>query len=145
VDQAIRTLETLLEENAEIRIAYPTLAMCYLVAGQHARAESLIKEEILTAAEADGEMAYRLATYFALDDNPTEALHWLRRAIYLGDENYPWFVRNPAWKKLRNNGDLTTILSGLKQTHRQNRQRWKRLLSSLAAAESPEKVVVGSA
>ena len=57
--------------------------------GRRARAESLIKEEILTAAEADGEMAYRLATYFALDGEATEALHWLRRAIYLGDENYP--------------------------------------------------------
>jgi serine/threonine protein kinase/tetratricopeptide (TPR) repeat protein len=145
LDQAIRTLESLLEENAEIRIAYPTLAMCYLVAGQQARAESLIKEEILTAAEADGEMAYRLATYFALDNNPMEALHWLRRAIYLGDENYPWFSRNPAWKKLRNNSDFITILTGLKQSHRQNRQRWKRLLSSLATTENLEKVVVKSA
>ena len=58
--------------------------MCYLAAGRRPRAEALIKEEILTAAEADGEMAYRLATYFALDGEATEALHWLRRAIHLG-------------------------------------------------------------
>ncbi len=30
----------------------------------------------------------------------SEALHWLRRAIYLGNENYPWFSINPAWRKL---------------------------------------------
>jgi len=135
--RAIKTLESLLEDNAEVRIAYPTLAMCYLAARQLARAEALIKEEILIAAEADGEMAYRLATYYALDGEATEALHWLRRAIYLGDENYPWFARNPAWEKLRGNEDLGKILSDLRKSHRLNRERWQRLLFSLMAQKSP--------
>ena len=41
-------------------------------------------------------MAYRLATYFAVEGDSSEALHWLRRAIYLGNENYPWFQKNPG-------------------------------------------------
>ena len=45
-------------------------------------------------------MAYRLATYFAVEGDESEALHWLRRAIYLGNENYPWFSKNPAWNRL---------------------------------------------
>ena len=31
-------------------------------------------------------MAYRLATYFAVEGDASESLHWLRRAIYLGNE-----------------------------------------------------------
>jgi hypothetical protein len=61
----------------------------------------MITEETLASADADGEMAYRLATYFAPDGDATEALHWLRKAIYLGNENYPWFASNPAWTKLQ--------------------------------------------
>ena len=64
------------------------------------RPRSFILEETLSAAEADSEMAYRLATYFALEGDESEALHWLRRAIYLGNENYPWFSKNPAWRNL---------------------------------------------
>ena len=51
-------------------------------------------------------MAYRLATYFAVEGDSSEALHWLRRAIYLGNENYPWFQKNPAWNNLRTNARL---------------------------------------
>ena len=74
--------------------------MCYVQLGDRATAASFILEETLAAAEADGEMAYRLATYFAVDGDESEALHWLRRAIYLGNENYPWFTKNPAWRRL---------------------------------------------
>jgi serine/threonine-protein kinase len=55
----------------------------------------MITEDMLFA-DADGEMAYRVATYFALDGDATEALYRLRKAIYLGNENYPWFASNPA-------------------------------------------------
>ena len=64
-------------------------------AGRPRQGRPLHPEETLAAAEADGEMAYRLATYFAVDGDESEALHWLRRAIYLGNENYPWFSQEP--------------------------------------------------
>ena len=88
--------ECIRDENC-LRLAFPTLAMCYVQAGERAQAAALIKEDTLAAAEADSEMAYRLATYFAVEGDESEALHWLRRAIYLGNENYPWFQKNPAW------------------------------------------------
>jgi Tfp pilus assembly protein PilF len=74
----------------------PTLALCYVQAGERERAAALLKDDTLAAAEADSEMAYRLATYFAVEGDSSEALHWLRRAIYLGNENYPWFQKNPG-------------------------------------------------
>jgi serine/threonine protein kinase/Tfp pilus assembly protein PilF len=125
---AIDILERVIEDDHSMRLAYPTLAMCYVQAGERERAAELIEENSISAAEADSEMAYRLATYFAVEGDESEALHWLRRAIYLGNENYPWFAQNPAWKRLNGHSDFERILEDLKKSYRKNQKNWKRLL-----------------
>jgi serine/threonine-protein kinase len=131
LDKAIEILESVLRDDASMRIAAPTLALCYVQAGQRPRAAALLQDDTLTAAEADHEMAYRLATYFAVEGDSTEALHWLRRAIYLGNENYPWFQKNPAWNNLRANSDFERTLDDLKKSFRKNQRTWKRLLGQI--------------
>jgi serine/threonine-protein kinase len=126
--QAIEILEGVIRDDASMRIAYPTLAMCYAQIGDRERGASLIEEGSLAAAQVDSEMAYRLATYFAVEGDESEALHWLRRAIYLGNENYPWFAKNPAWNRLRTHADFERILEDLKRSFRRNQKNWKRLL-----------------
>ena len=128
---AIETLEGVIRDDESMRIAVPTLSMCYVQMGERARAAALLKDDTLAAAEADNEMAYRLATYFAVEGDSTEALHWLRRAIYLGNENYPWFQKNPAWNNLRTNADFERILEDLKKSFRRNQKTWKRLLEQV--------------
>ncbi|HEX3663051.1 MAG TPA: protein kinase [Acidobacteriaceae bacterium] len=127
--QAIEILEEVIRDDSSMRIAVPTLAMCYVQIGDRERGASLVGEESIAAAEADSEMAYRLATYFAVDGDESEALHWLRRAIYLGNENYPWFSKNPAWNRLREHADFERILEDLKKSWRRNQKTWKRLLA----------------
>src|SRR5580698_8248446 len=101
LDKAIVILEGVIADDPSLRIAVPTLAICYVQANARERGAALLKDDTLAAAEADSEMAYRLATYFAVDGDSSEALHWLRRAIYLGNENYPWFQKNQkTWKRL---------------------------------------------
>jgi len=129
--RAVATLEAVVSDDATLRIVFPTIALCYVQLGDRTRAASFILEETLSAAEADGEMAYRLATYFAVDGDESEALHWLRRAIYLGNENYPWFSKNPAWRKLSGHSDFERILEDLKKSYRRNQKNWKRLLAQL--------------
>ena len=129
--EAIEILEDVTREDAWMRIAVPTLALCYVQIGERSKAAGLLRDETLAAAEADSEMAYRLATYFAVDGDSSEALHWLRRAIYLGNENYPWFQKNPAWNNLRTNADFERILDDLKKGFRKNQKTWKRLLEEL--------------
>jgi tetratricopeptide (TPR) repeat protein len=128
---AIEILEGVIRDDELMRIAVPTLALCYVQAGDRASAVALLKDDTLTAAEADSEMAYRLATYFAVEGDSSEALHWLRRAIYLGNENYPWFQKNPAWNNLRTNADFERILEDLKKGFRKNQRTWKRLLEEV--------------
>src|SRR6201996_9142243 len=125
---AISLLEAVIREDDSMRIVFPTLAMCYVQVGQREKAASLIEEDSLSAAEADSEMAYRLATYFAVEGDESEALHWLRRAIYLGNENYPWFSKNPAWQRLHTHADFERILEDLKKSYRKNQKTWRRLL-----------------
>ena len=132
--EAIEILEGVIRDDTSMRIAVPTLAMCYVQAGQRERAASLLKDETLAAAEADNEMAYRLASYFAVEGDSSEALHWLRRAIYLGNENYPWFQKNPAWNNLRTNADFERILEDLKRSFRRNQKTWKRVLEQVPAS-----------
>src|SRR5215475_1923440 len=129
--QAIEVLEAVIRDDDSMRIAYPTLAMCYVQVGERQRAASLITEDSLSAAEADSEMAYRLATYFAVEGDESEALHWLRRAIYLGNENYPWFAKNPAWNRLHGHTDFERILEDLKKSFRRNQKTWRRLLEQV--------------
>jgi eukaryotic-like serine/threonine-protein kinase len=131
MQQAIAILEAVIHEDESMRIAYPTLALCYVQVGERERAIALIEEDSLSAAEADSEMAYRLATYFAVEGDESEALHWLRRAIYLGNENYPWFSKNPAWNRLHGHTDFERILEDLKKSHRTNQKTWRRLLERL--------------
>jgi serine/threonine-protein kinase len=129
--RAIETLEAVISDEASLRIVFPTIALCYVQLGNRAKAATFILEETLSAAEADGEMAYRLATYFAVDGDESEALHWLRRAIYLGNENFPWFSKNPAWRKLSGHADFERILEDLKKSYRRNQKNWKRLLAQI--------------
>ncbi|HEY3990457.1 MAG TPA: protein kinase [Acidobacteriaceae bacterium] len=128
LETAISLLEAVIREDDSMRLAFPTLALCYVQVGQREKAESLIEEDSLSAAEADSEMAYRLATYFAVEGDESEALHWLRRAIYLGNENYPWFSKNPAWQRLHAHADFDRILEDLKKSYRKNQKTWRRLL-----------------
>src|SRR5215469_8489627 len=133
LNEAIRVLEAVIRDDESMRIAVPTLAMCYVQVGQRTRAAALLTDETLAAAEADSEMAYRLASYFAVEGDASEALHWLRRAIYLGNENYPWFSKNPAWNNLRTNPHFERILEDLKKGFRRNQKTWKRLLEQVPA------------
>ena len=129
--KAIETLEKVIRDESSLRIVFPTIALCYVQLGDRKKAATFIVDETLSAAEADSEMAYRLATYFALDGDESEALHWLRRAIYLGNENYPWFSKNPAWRKLSGHADFERILEDLKKSYRRNQKNWKRLLAQI--------------
>lgn len=129
-EKAIPILESVIEEDPNRRVTYPTLAMCYVRNGQQEKASALITDELLSIASTDCEMAHRLATYFVVDGHFTEALHWLRKAIYLGYENYPWVADNPIWQPLHENDDFRDILSDLKRIYESNRNRWQNFLSN---------------
>lgn len=128
-EKGIPVLESVIEDDPNRRVTYPTLAMCYVRNNQPEKASALITDELLTIASTDCEMAFRLASYFVVEGNHIEALHWLRKAIYLGYENYPWIAENPTWQPLHDNKDFKEILSDLERVFETNRSRWEKFLA----------------
>lgn len=125
--RATETLESVLADDPSLQMAYPQLAVCYRLAGARERAASLLSDATFAAAEAACEIAYRVGTYFAVDGDVAEATHWLRRAIHLGNENYPGFATNPAWRAARGERDFESVLGDLKRRHRAIASEWQRL------------------
>ena len=126
---AVGRLEDVLADDPDLRLAHPTLAIAYHQAGEPGRAAGLVTDELLALAAADCEMAYRVGTYFAVADDDAAALHWLRKAVYLGNHNAPWLTTNPFWAALVDRDpDVRVVLRELGATQAALHDRWRRAL-----------------
>lgn len=126
---AVGRLEEVTADDPELRLAHPTLAIAYHKVGEAAKAQDLITDELLALSAADCEMAYRVATFFAIVGDGDAALHWLRKAVYLGNHNAPWFLANPDWAALRSDPGVRQTLADVARTQRRLGERWRRALS----------------
>jgi TolB-like protein/Flp pilus assembly protein TadD/predicted Ser/Thr protein kinase len=59
----------------------------------------------------DGDLAEWIGAVYALLGEKQPALAWLRRAVQLGNHNYPWFQRDKNWDKLRGDAEFQRIMS----------------------------------
>jgi tetratricopeptide (TPR) repeat protein len=66
----------------------------------------------------DGDEAEWLGGLYALLGDRRHALDWLKRAVALGDVNYPWFERDKNYDSFRADPEFQSIMSGV-------RQRWE--------------------
>jgi len=62
----------------------------------------------------DGDHAYWIGGIHALLGEKQEALAWLRRAIELGNHDYPFFVRDKNYDSLRGDHDYERILADVR-------------------------------
>jgi serine/threonine-protein kinase len=58
----------------------------------------------------DGDVAEWIGAVHALLGEKELALAWLRRAVRLGNHNYPWFQRDKNWDKLRTDPEFQRIM-----------------------------------
>lgn len=136
-DRAVDILEAVIADEPNLHMAYPTLALARLAAGDLDDSNQLLGEPTLATAAADCETAYRVATAFAAAADRDAALAWLRTSIYLGYENHPWVAGNPLWSKIADDPDLTAIRANLRVRHHRNSELWKRLLGARATLWEP--------
>ena len=66
----------------------------------------------------DGDLAYWAGGMYALLGEKAPALVWLRRAVELGNHNYPWFQRDKNYDKLRADPEYQRIMADV-------RRRWE--------------------
>jgi serine/threonine protein kinase/Tfp pilus assembly protein PilF len=62
----------------------------------------------------DGDFAYWIGGMYALLGENQPAITWLRRAITLGNHNYPWFQRDKNYDKLRGNPEYQQIMKSVR-------------------------------
>ncbi len=58
----------------------------------------------------DGDLAEWVGSVYALLGDKGNALAFLRRAVALGNHNYPWFQRDKNWDKLRGDPDYEKLM-----------------------------------
>jgi serine/threonine-protein kinase len=58
----------------------------------------------------DGDYAEWIADIYALLGDKPKALAWLKRAVALGDHNYPWFQRDKNYDKLRGDAEFERLM-----------------------------------
>jgi serine/threonine-protein kinase len=63
------------------------------------------------AEVVDGDLGEWIGAVYALLGEKEPALAWLRRAVQVGNHNYPWFQRDKNWDKLRGDPEFQGIMS----------------------------------
>lgn len=98
---AAELVREVLLSHPEMDSVRPLLAMCLSRQGDHEAARAALNERVKASAAADPDIAYWLASAFALEGESDEAFMWLERAIGLGREDRSWFEMDPDWTLLR--------------------------------------------
>jgi serine/threonine-protein kinase len=89
VDDAQALLEDVRFQNPHFEGVLPLLAQCYSVRGRRAEALALLSDRVREVASADHDIALWLAEILAMEGFAEESLEWVRRAVGIGNENYP--------------------------------------------------------
>jgi len=111
--KAAEILEQVLEQHPQLDGIRPIYATFLSALGWHEEARAQITEEVIKTANTDHDVAYWLASAYALEGERDKALKWLRRAIELGNENRPWFERDKNWDSLRNDPEYQRIIGAI--------------------------------
>jgi eukaryotic-like serine/threonine-protein kinase len=101
VEAARDLLREVLAQNPNLHGVRPFLAMCLSVLGDHDGAHAELNADVRRNAEVDPDIAYAVASVFALEREPDQAFEWLERSVALGNENKPLFEHDPNLKNLR--------------------------------------------
>jgi len=75
----------------------------------------------------DGDIAYWTGGIHALLGEKEQALAWLRRAVEVGNHNYPWFQKDKNYDSLRGDPEYQRIMAEV-------RQHWEQYKHAFAAA-----------
>jgi eukaryotic-like serine/threonine-protein kinase len=114
IERAASIIEDVLAKNPELLAHKIYLAILYLTRGERQRAFDLLDDRVLETGMADQDVAYRIASLYALDHDTDRAMEWLERAVAMGNENYPWFVSDTRWDALRDHPRYRELLESLK-------------------------------
>jgi eukaryotic-like serine/threonine-protein kinase len=112
--RAAEILEQVLEQHPQLDGIRPIYATFLSALGFSEEARAQLTDEVLKTADTDHDIAYWLASAYAMEGERDLALKWLRRAIELGNENRPWFERDKNWDSLRDDDEYKQIIDSIR-------------------------------
>jgi serine/threonine protein kinase/tetratricopeptide (TPR) repeat protein len=121
--EAVRVLREVLEEHPTMDGIRPLLAQQLIKQGDADAAREQLTERVREAADADHDIAYWLATAYAMLGERGDALRWLERAVELGNENRTWFESDPNWEGLREDPRFVALMRRIEAAHLQGAPR----------------------
>ena len=121
--EAVRVLSEVLAEHPTMDGIRPLLAQQLIKQGEAEAARAQLTERVREAADADHDIAYWLATAHVMLGDREDALHWLERAVELGNENRTWFESDPNWESLREDPRFVALMRRIEAAHLQSAPR----------------------
>jgi eukaryotic-like serine/threonine-protein kinase len=110
VDEAADLLREVLEANPNLNGVRPFLAMCLSAQGHHEAARAELNDDVIRNAAVDPDIAYAVASVYALEGKSDEAFEWLDRSVALGNENRPLFENDPNLTSLRSDARFAQLI-----------------------------------
>ena len=99
--EAEQFLREVLTANPNLHGMRPFLAMCLSRQGKHEAALAELTDSVIRNAAVDPDIAYAVASVYALEGVPIRPSSWLQRSVALGNGNKPCFVGDPNLKNVR--------------------------------------------
>lgn len=116
-DAAAELMQQVIARHPNMHGIRPFLAIFLSAQGKHDDALAQLTVAVKRNAEVDPDIAYSVASVYALEDLRGDAFEWLGRSISLGNENRPCFENDPNWAALRDDPRFAELMSKV-ITHR---------------------------
>ena len=116
VEQAYAALREVLSANPNLHGVRPFLAMCLSKQGQHDAALRELNEDVKRTASVDPDIAYAVASVYALEDDLEQSFEWLQRSVALGNENRFLFEHDRNLAALSEDPRFKQLLGGIQVT-----------------------------
>jgi serine/threonine-protein kinase len=110
-EMAIDLIKTVLDEHPEMDGIRPLYAIYLAGAGRKDEARAQLTDEALSISRADHDMAYWVASTYALLGETDLAFKWLNRAVKLGNENRPHFEHDHSLDVLRDDPRFADLMA----------------------------------
>ena len=114
-DAAADLMQQVVKRHPNMHGVRPFLAMFLSAQGKHQEARAQLTDDVKRNGKVDADIAYLIASVYALEGLPDQAFEWLARAIALGNENRPCFQNDPNWASLRADSRFTELMSRVRQ------------------------------
>ncbi|HKP35419.1 MAG TPA: protein kinase [Pyrinomonadaceae bacterium] len=111
VEDAENLLREVLKSNPNLHGVRPFLAMALSRQGKHDEARAELNDAVMRNASVDPDIAYAVASVYALEGDQDTAFEWLTKSVALGNENKTSFEGDPNLKALRDDPRFAALMT----------------------------------